>query len=107
MPWSLCTHSWNSRFCSERMRIGNNTDEKVIYLTEINELFSLNESLTNMTRISSAAEYYNIYMLGINRSTGLNNLGHIKIDVFVCLISIFVLMYFCIYRGVKGTGKLS
>jgi hypothetical protein len=65
------------------------------------------EILTHMneTKISSAEEYYNIYMLGINHSKGLTDLGYIKIDLLLCLISIFILMYICIYRGVKSTGK--
>lgn len=86
MPWSLCSHSWNSDSCSERMHNQSNV--------------TFNES-----RISSAEEYYNIYMLGINHSKGLTDLGAIKIDLFLCLILIFILMYFCIYRGVKGTGR--
>lgn len=86
MPWSLCTHPWNSDLCSERMHNQSN-------------------GTFNQSRISSAEEYYHIYMLGIHRSKGLTDLGAIKIDLFLCLILIFILMYFCIYRGVKGTGR--
>lgn len=89
MPWSLCSHPWNTPLCSERMRSNG----------------SLNSTDYNDSRISSADEYYNIYMLGIDRSKGLHDLGSIKIDLLLCLISIFVVMYMCIYRGVKSTGK--
>ena len=85
MPWSLCNHAWNTPLCSERMH-------------------NQNSSSFNDSRVSSAEEYYNIYMLGINHSKGLTDLGSIKIDLLLCLISIFILMYLCIYRGVKGTG---
>lgn len=91
MPWSLCSHSWNTRSCSERMHNQTNFDAKLGYINE--------------TKISSAEEYYNIYMLGINHSKGLTDLGYIKIDLLLCLIFIFILMYMCIYRGVKSTGK--
>lgn len=60
---------------------------------------------TSQPKISSADEYYHIYMLGINHSKGLTDLGSIKLDVLLCLITIFILMYLCIYRGVKSTGK--
>lgn len=93
MPWSLCTHIWNTNLCSERMRGENLTNQTYI-------------SLNQTERTSSADEYYNIYMLGINHSKGLTDLGYIKVDVLLCLISIFILMYMCIYRGVKSTGKL-
>jgi solute carrier family 6 GABA transporter-like protein 6/8/11/12/13 len=91
MPWGLCSNSWNTRFCSERMHNQTIPDE---ILTPMNE-----------SKVSSAEEYYNIYMLGINHSKGLTDLGYIKIDLLLCLISIFIVMYLCIYRGVKGTGK--
>jgi hypothetical protein len=65
-----------------------------------------NETQYNESRISSADEYYNIYMLGIHHSKGLTDLGSIKIDLLLCLITIFILMYMCIYRGVKSTGKI-
>ncbi|CAF1348813.1 unnamed protein product [Rotaria sp. Silwood1] len=108
MPWSLCSHTWNTPLCSERMRteIEKNYTIKQIHISDINNYFPLNETqkinLFMESRISSAAEYYNIYMLGINNSKGLTDLGSIKIDLLLCLISIFVLMYMCIYRGVKS-----
>ncbi|CAF0715501.1 unnamed protein product [Adineta steineri] len=96
MPWSLCSHTWNTPACSERMRIGNFTNQT-------NQIHLINSTIR--AQISSADEYYHIYMLGLNHSKGLTNLGSIKIDLLLCLISIFILMYMCIYRGVKSTGK--
>ncbi|CAF1399401.1 unnamed protein product [Rotaria sordida] len=101
MPWSLCTHSWNTPLCSERLRkepINNQTIQENCF--NRTTLLCINES-----KISSAEEYYNIFVLGINRSKGLTDLGYIKIDLLLCLILIFILMYICIYRGVKSTGK--
>ena len=65
----------------------------------------LEMSMSNISKVSSADEYYHIYMLGINGSKGLTDLGSIKADLLLCLIGIFILMYICICRGVKGTGN--
>lgn len=90
MPWSICSHPWNTDACSERMKL---SDAK-------------SENLTlNNTKVSAADQYYHIYMLGINHSNGFTDLGSIKIDVLLCLITVFILMYICICRGVKSTGK--
>ncbi|CAF3462605.1 unnamed protein product [Rotaria socialis] len=130
LPWSLCSQSWNTPSCSERMRIGsvNNQTNEQINFNGRNNSFSLNETQKynsiidskvssadefynnymlgiNHSKVSSADEFYNNYMLGINHSKGLTDLGSIKIDLLLCLILIFVLMYMCIYRGVKSTGK--
>jgi hypothetical protein len=111
MPWSSCSHKWNTPLCSERMRVesmGNRTDERV-YASEYHRLHPFNQTSLNNSilpqRVSSADEYYHIYMLGINHSKGLSDLGPIKVDLLLCLISIFVLMYVCIRHGVKSTGK--
>jgi hypothetical protein len=67
--------------------------------------FVVHTNRTNVTQVSSAYEYYHIHMLGINRSTGLTDLGSIKVDLLLCLITVFAVMYICVYRGVKGTGE--
>ena len=92
MPWSVCSHSWNTYSCSERMQQEYQNNKTLLLFL-------------NQSKVSSTEEYYRIYMLGINRSKGLHDLGSIKIDLLLCLISIFLLMYLCIYRGVKSTGK--
>lgn len=97
MPWSVCSHQWNTASCSERLR----SDE----INSTNEIHSSFNQTTNIERTSSADEYYHIYMLGINSSKGFHDLGSIKLDLFFCLIMIFILMYVCIFRGVKSTGK--
>lgn len=101
MPWSSCSHPWNTDLCSERMRAANSTSHSYTprYRNEAQR-----PTHDTQTSVSSADEYYHIYMLGINKSTGLSDLGSIKIDLLLCLIAIFVLMYMCIYRGVKSTG---
>ncbi|UJR20616.1 hypothetical protein I4U23_023741 [Adineta vaga] len=96
MPWSLCSHTWNTPFCSERMHPNQTLHQ---------EISVSNETSIDDRKVSSAEEYYNIYMLGIDRSQGLTDLGYVKIDLFLCLIAIFIVMYMCIYRGVKSTGK--
>lgn len=99
MPWGLCSHSWNTVNCSERLQ-HHNFSRIGDYTNNLNETTALIDN-----RISSADEYYHIYMLGISSSKGLHELGSIKIDLLMCLVTIFVLMYICIYRGVKSTGR--
>lgn len=84
MPWSTCKNEWNSDKCIERI----NED---------------NSSIVN--RVSPAEEYYKRYMLGIHKSSGIDDLGSIKIDIALCLALVYLLMYICICKGVKSTGK--
>ena len=112
MPWSLCSHTWNTPACSERMHFTNNSSrtDQLIDFVQMNSTFIFDETQKNSSIVdskrSSADEYYHIYMLGINHSEGLTELGSIKTDLLLCLISIFIVMYLCIHRGVKSTGKV-
>lgn len=92
-----------------REEISTNLTKLNLKINQQNPHARLNPISSNIsmktTRVSSADEYYHIYMLGINNSKGLTDLGPVKIDLLLCLISIFILMYICIRHGVKSTGK--
>ena len=111
MPWSSCAHPWNTRFCSERMRsdsfVNQTSQQMPIHGNQPSFIGTRNGTLYSVQeqKISSADEYYNIYMLGINQSSGITDLGSIRIELLLCLIFIFVLMYMCIRHGVKSTGN--
>lgn len=84
LPWAKCKNEWNSDHCIERITENNYTIEKTV---------------------SAAEEYYKRHVLGIHKSSGIDDLGSIKFDLTLCLAVVFLLMYICICKGVKGTGK--
>ena len=42
----------------------------------------------------------------MDRSQGLGDLGPVKGSLALCLFSVFVLVYFSLWKGVKSTGKV-
>lgn len=100
MPWTTCDNSWNTELCLERMDVFNNSNLKINSLKK-NKNLTHNENVT----FSPAEEYFNRYMLAIHRSNGIDDLGGIKFDLAFCLALIYLLMYICIFKGVKSTGK--
>lgn len=40
-------------------------------------------------------------------SDGIEDVGHIKWDLALCLLAVWVICFFCIWKGVKSTGKVS
>lgn len=99
MPWSTCNNYWNTKNCTERV--------DVYYGDENNQLSNRTIKITakNGTHTSPSEEYYNLYMLKIQHSTGIDDLGPLKLDLVLCLAAVYFLMYICIYKGVKSTGK--
>lgn len=39
-------------------------------------------------------------------SGGIEQMGHINWEILLCLIAMWVTCYFCIWKGVKSTGKV-
>lgn len=39
-------------------------------------------------------------------STGIHDLGPVKWDLALCLLFVWVICFFCIWKGVKSTGKV-
>ena len=45
-------------------------------------------------------------MLEINKSSGIDDLGGIKWQLLLCLMAVFLLVFFCCWKGTKSTGKV-
>lgn len=43
----------------------------------------------------------------LEQTSGVEEAGTIRWDLFLILILAWILIYFCIFKGVKSTGKVS
>ncbi|KAM6927834.1 sodium- and chloride-dependent GABA transporter 2-like [Xenentodon cancila] len=85
LPWVSCNNHWNTEFCFQHS--DNQTSQ---------DLFG------NAT--SSVVEFWERRILGL--SDGIDQIGNIRWDLCLCLLLVWVLCYFCIWNGVKTTGKV-
>ncbi|RDD46443.1 Sodium- and chloride-dependent GABA transporter 2 [Trichoplax sp. H2] len=81
LPWTTCDNSWNTPECLVR-----------------------NGSNVNESGISPAVEYFNIRVL--NKTANPDISGPVKWDLALLLILAWVIVYLCIFKGVKWTGKV-
>ncbi|KAM6932138.1 sodium- and chloride-dependent GABA transporter 2-like [Lycodopsis pacificus] len=87
LPWASCNNYWNTDNC-----IDLSTQNKTL-------------NWTNQTNTTFAAtEFWERRVLGI--SSGIEEIGSIRWDVMLCLIAMWIICYFCIWKGVKTTGKV-
>ncbi|XP_075052981.1 sodium-dependent serotonin transporter [Mixophyes fleayi] len=86
LPWTSCNNEWNTDNCTNYF---HNSSVKWI-----------NSS------ISPAEEFYTRLVLQINKSNGLQELGGISWQLTLCLLLIFTVVYFSIWKGVKTSGKV-
>ncbi|CAI5687656.1 unnamed protein product [Oreochromis niloticus] len=86
LPWATCNNTWNTNRCVE---INN-------YNTTANWTSPVNAS-------SSVVEFWQRRVLNI--SSGIENLGSIQWDLSLCHLLAWVICYFCVWKGVRSTGK--
>ncbi|XP_069084236.1 sodium- and chloride-dependent GABA transporter 2-like [Pleurodeles waltl] len=85
LPWASCGHEWNTDNCVELQR---------------------NDSSFNTTAktTSPVIEFWERHVLHI--SDGIENIGNIQWRLALCLLLAWMICYFCIWKGVKSTGKV-
>ncbi|XP_078144060.1 sodium- and chloride-dependent GABA transporter 2-like [Centroberyx gerrardi] len=86
LPWANCNNSWNTEDCSD---YGQNHS-------------SNGHILGNAT--SSVKEFWQRRILGV--SGGIEEMGSIRWDLAGCLLLSWIVCYFCIWKGVKSSGKV-
>ncbi|KAK3084720.1 hypothetical protein FSP39_017995 [Pinctada imbricata] len=83
VPWASCDNDWNTPGCTS--------------------LASYNKS-SNYTD-PAAWQYYQNKVLGANNSKGIHDIGPPKWELVLCLMAVFVVVYFCLWKGIKSSGK--
>ncbi|XP_078466852.1 sodium- and chloride-dependent taurine transporter-like isoform X1 [Lampetra planeri] len=95
VPWATCGHEWNSDLCVEDGLRRNLTAAAA----------ADNASGTpGVTFTSPVTEFWERKVLGL--SSGIQELGALKWDLTLCLFAVWVICFFCIWKGVKSTGKV-
>ncbi|KAJ8312336.1 LOW QUALITY PROTEIN: hypothetical protein KUTeg_009709 [Tegillarca granosa] len=86
VPWAHCNNEWNTPNC--------------ISVTD-----GYNKSQVTNHSMLAAAEYYLFKVLEIQKSDGIDKIGSPKWELVLCLFGTFVVIYFCLWRGIKSSGK--
>ncbi|XP_070703483.1 sodium- and chloride-dependent betaine transporter-like [Pempheris klunzingeri] len=92
LPWTTCSNPWNTEKCvdltSSAIHNGNLT---------------ANGTRGNLTK-SSVSEFWERGLLSM--SGGIEEVGAVKWELLLCLLACWVTCYFCIWKGVRSTGKV-
>ena len=88
LPWTSCGNEWND----------NNT------CVELRDVNGRNKSEDFFA--SPAEEYFTREVLEIHKSEGITRLGSVKPTLALSCLTVFILVYFALWKGVKSTGKV-
>ncbi|XP_056223563.1 sodium- and chloride-dependent GABA transporter 2-like [Seriola aureovittata] len=115
LPWSTCDNSWNSDSCHTHAGIFANPD---LFRPDFNWSFLYN--ITSPSDFQFNSGYENVtdpFMImknpeqefWLNRVLRMSedmSLGKVHWDLALCLLLAWVICYFCIWKGIKSTGKV-
>uniref|UniRef100_A0A671VYJ4 Transporter n=1 Tax=Sparus aurata TaxID=8175 RepID=A0A671VYJ4_SPAAU len=83
LPWATCGHPWNTLNCTQDFR----------------------RALPSSAGMRSPViEFWERKVLRL--SGGLHEPGDISYEMVLCLIAVWIIVYFCMWKGVKSTGKV-
>uniref|UniRef100_A0A8C8A2G1 Transporter n=1 Tax=Oryzias sinensis TaxID=183150 RepID=A0A8C8A2G1_9TELE len=85
LPWVHCNNTWNSPNCSD---------------------WADNNTVSDIYTATPAQEYFERGVLHIQDSNGIDDLGRPRWQLTACLAVVIVLLYFCLWKGVKTSGKV-
>ncbi|KAK6176730.1 hypothetical protein SNE40_014972 [Patella caerulea] len=121
LPWSTCDNSWNSPQCLseyERFKFPYTcSNDSYSFETNITSAENLS-SITEFTNqgfkcvqlyeseqfISPVKEFWERNVLQI--SSGIDEPGDVRWQLALTLLTVWILCYFCIWKGVQWTGKV-
>ncbi|KAF5888655.1 sodium- and chloride-dependent creatine transporter 1, partial [Clarias magur] len=99
LPWFTCTNPWNTEHCVETLH-HNVSSTLPLNITSMNHTC---KDLENST--SPIIEFWENKVLQI--SDGLDSPGQINWEMTLCLMAVWVFVYFRVWKGVKSTGKIA
>ncbi|XP_031148953.1 sodium- and chloride-dependent creatine transporter 1 [Sander lucioperca] len=99
LPWSTCDNEWNTLNCIEIFRHQDCNGSLP------NTTMSNNMTCAEMANARSPIiEFWENKVLNI--SSGLDETGEFNWELTLCLMAVWVMVYFCVWKGVKSTGKI-
>ncbi|XP_048241830.1 sodium- and chloride-dependent creatine transporter 1-like [Haliotis rufescens] len=106
LPWAHCGNEWNTPSCISQhadvnTTTGLNMTEEVTIYTMANHTADINGTVAGMT---AAEEFWRFQVLQI--TDGLETIGTIRLPLLICLAFTCSLIFLCVFRGIKVTGKL-
>ncbi|XP_028967335.1 sodium-dependent proline transporter [Galendromus occidentalis] len=111
LPWKSCDNPWNTEMC-KKFDMTNCTAHKGVmdsnytchYENSTEESEFLRIKALRIGSKSASDEYFHNFVLEITE--GLHDLGNYRWELVICLLLCWIIVFFCLSRGVKTMGKV-
>ncbi|XP_041467918.1 sodium- and chloride-dependent GABA transporter 2-like isoform X1 [Lytechinus variegatus] len=108
LPWSHCDNVWNTPCCYVPGAINETNEMTTQLMTTVDGMTTQNvtQCANESLRTTATVEFWERKVLQIHLSDGIHDLGGMNWQLLLCLILSWVLIYLCICKGVKSSGKV-
>lgn len=135
VPWIDCDNPWNTKNCRKEpypdfpsldnktqvdelakmmdYSCVNNTLKTMNLPVNVTSLYTLgyetmkeNFSSCNLDLKLPSDEYWSRFVLRLHESDGIDNINGISLKNVICLFFAWVLIFFCLMKGIKSSGKV-
>ncbi|XP_028392400.1 sodium- and chloride-dependent GABA transporter 1-like [Dendronephthya gigantea] len=125
VPWRYCGNWWNTDNCAEKgglkygLHIEPSADVPNVNVSSYNSSDCVNNTidyfingtsvLLNCSRpkkelASPSSEFWNNHVLRL--TDGIDEVGELRWQLVIALILAWILVYFCLWKGIKSSGKV-
>ncbi|XP_069131670.1 sodium- and chloride-dependent glycine transporter 2-like [Argopecten irradians] len=95
LPWSHCSNEWNTPLCYTRIGQTNGS---------LNVIKVTNNIIDNDTAMTASEEFWQRKVLDI--SSSIETIGNIKWELALGLLSAWLMVFLCLIKGIKTSGKV-
>ncbi|KAF0309835.1 Sodium-dependent dopamine transporter [Amphibalanus amphitrite] len=123
LPWTNCNNTWNTDHCVEVSRnfnVWSSLGEALRVPRKVGKSYPNETTIESGGNISlaeiddgedhnftsPAEEYWMYNVLEIDKSGGITDLGVIKWDLALCLLAVYIICYFSLWKGISTSGKV-
>jgi len=108
VPWKYCNNAWNTNQCVKGARL-NDSWECILansskLFTDVIKDFGNGTVCTKVLLKSPSEEYWERYVLQITDS--IEDIGNVRPGLLVCLIIAWTMVFLCLFKGIKSSGKV-
>uniref|UniRef100_A0A182QPG6 Transporter n=1 Tax=Anopheles farauti TaxID=69004 RepID=A0A182QPG6_9DIPT len=106
LPWTHCSNVWNTVECKPFGFTNTSTEANRTGVLAGNVTATAVTTVNDTKFASAASEYFNRYILELDKSEGIHDLGAIKWDLALCLLAVYLICYFSLWKGISTSGKV-
>ncbi|CAH1121189.1 unnamed protein product [Ceutorhynchus assimilis] len=107
VPWRTCNNYWNTKFCVNPYDRGGLTcwDQYNSFNSTLTKVCAINKYNVTVSELTDPVkEFWERRALQI--TDGIDHIGSIRWELAGTLLLVWIICYFCIWKGVKWTGKV-